>query len=191
MYYTYKGMRTVIALTCLLAAAVAGCGGGDENDRAEQSLRKVAVDVDEPADGAVVQEDRVTVRGSVDPRGASVRVLGREADVSAGSFSVEVPLQPGANVIDVIATAPGRASSLSAFGVIRQMPVAVPDLDGLTVEEVQERLEPLGLQAEVSERGGLLEDLLPGDPVVCEQDPGTGTEVRRGTVVQVEVGKSC
>jgi beta-lactam-binding protein with PASTA domain len=40
-------------------------------------------------------------------------------------------------------------------------------------------------------RGGLIEELLPGEPAVCEQDPEPGTEVRRGTTVRVEVSKSC
>ncbi len=185
-------MRPVLAvLACLAAAAVSGCGGGDDGDRAQQPPPPVQVDIATPADMATVQEESVEVSGTVEPAGASVRVLGRRADVSSGSFSIEIPLEPGANVIDVIATARGRSSALSAFRVTREMPVKVPDLDGLEVPEVQAQLQPLGLEAEVEERGGLFEDLLPGEPAVCAQDPEPGTEVRRGTRVHVEVGRSC
>jgi len=185
-------MRPVLAvLACAAAAAVSGCGGGDDGDRAQQPPPPVQVDIATPADMATVQEESIEVSGTVEPAGASVRVLGRRAEVSSGSFSIEIPLEPGANVIDVIATARGRSPALSAFRVTREMPVKVPDLDGLVVEEVQQQLEPLGLEAEIDERGGLLEDLLPGEPSVCGQDPEPGTEVRRGTSVRVEVGKSC
>ena len=185
-------MRPVLAaFACVAAAAVSGCGGGDDGERAQQPPPPVRVEVESPGDTATVQEESVEVRGTVDPPGATVRVLGRRADVSNGSFSIVIPLEPGANVIDVIATAGGRSPALTAFRVTREMPVKVPDLDGLVVEEVQQQLEPLGLDAEVEERGGLLEDLLPGTPSVCGQDPEPGTEVRRGTSVHVEVGKSC
>ena len=56
---------------------------------------------------------------------------------------------------------------------------------------VEERLADVGLVPEVTERGGLLDELLPGEPAVCEQDPEPGTEVRRGTTVRVEVARSC
>jgi hypothetical protein len=186
-------MRPVLAvLACLAAAAVTGgCGGGDDGERAQQPPPVVQVDVESPADMSTVQAERVEVRGTVDPPGATVRVLGQRAESDGGSFSVEVPLEPGANVIDVIATARGRTPAFGAFRVTREMPVKVPDLDGLAVEEVQAQLQQLGLEAEVQERGGLLEDLLPGEPHVCGQDPEAGTEVRRGTRVRVEVGKGC
>jgi hypothetical protein len=178
------------ALLIVACLAVAGCGG-DGDDRAQRVLVPVALDVTTPADMAVVESETVEVRGTVEPAGANVRVLGEPADVSGGTFSAQVPLQPGANVIDVIATARGRAASMTAIRVTRELPVEVPDLDGLEVPELQERLSDAGLRADVSERGGLIEELLPGEPVVCEQDPEPGTEVRRGTTVRVEVGRSC
>lgn len=181
--------RTLVALAYLVAAA-AGCGG-DAGDRAQRVLVPVALDVNAPADRAVVQSETVEVRGTVEPAGAVVRVLGEPADVSGGTFSAQVPLEPGANVIDVIATARGRGSAMTAFRVTREMPVKVPDLDGLEIPQLQERLSEAGLRADISERGGLIEELLPGEPTVCEQNPEPGTEVRRGTTVQVEVGRSC
>lgn len=181
--------RTLVAFTCL-AAVVTGCGGND-NDRAQRALVPIRLDVNEPADNAVVQSDSVEVRGTVEPAGASVRVLGDRADVSGGTFSAQVALEPGANVIDVIATARGRATAMTAFRVTRELPVEVPDLDGLEVPQVEEELSDAGLRPDISQRGGLIEELLPGEPAVCEQDPEPGTEVKRGTTVRVEISKSC
>jgi hypothetical protein len=183
-------MRLAPILIVACMAAVAGCGG-DDGERAQRALVPVALDVTAPDDTAVVQDDTVEVRGSVEPAGASVRVLGKPADVSGGTFSAEVSLQPGANVIDVMASARGRASAMTAVRVTRELPVEVPDLDGLELAEVEKRLDDVGLVPDVTERGGLLDDLLPGEPAVCQQDPEPGTEVRRGTTVHVQVARSC
>jgi glucodextranase-like protein/PASTA domain-containing protein len=179
---------TLLVLACLATAA--GCGG-DSNQRAQRPPVPVDLDVTEPGDMAVVQSETVEVQGTVEPAGASVRVLGDEADVSGGTFRAQVALEPGANVIDVIATARGRGTAMTAFRVTRELPVKVPDLDGLEVPEVQERLADAGLRPEIQERTSLIEELLPGEPAVCAQDPEPGTEVKRGTTVRVEVGKSC
>jgi Glucodextranase, domain B/PASTA domain len=181
--------RMLVALACLTAAA-AGCGG-DDGDRAQRPLAPVQLDISEPADMAVVQSDTVEVQGTVQPAGAAVRVLGERADVSGGTFRAQVALEPGPNVIDVIATARGRSTTMTAFRVTRELPVSVPDLAGLEVQEVEERLADAGLKADIDERTGLIEELLPGEPAVCHQDPEPGTEVRRGTTVHVEVAKSC
>ena len=179
---------TLLILACLVTAA--GCGG-DDNERAQRPPAPVQLDVNEPNDMAVVQSETVEVRGTVEPAGASVRVLGDEAAVSGGTFSAEVALDPGANVIDVIATARGRSTAMTAFRVTRELPVEVPDLDGLQVQEVEDELSDVGLRPQIDQRGGLIEELLPGEPAVCQQDPEPGTEVRRGTTVRVEVSKSC
>ena len=59
------------------------------------------------------------------------------------------------------------------------------------VREVQQTLSDLGLKAEIEKGGGLLEDLLPGDPAVCQQEPSSGTQLRRGAKVHVVMSKSC
>lgn len=179
---------TLLVLACLATAA--GCGG-DDGERAQRALVPVELDVTSPADMAVVQSDAVEVQGTVEPAGAAVRVMGERADVSGGTFRAEVALEPGANVIDVIATARGRGTAMTAFRVTRELPVEVPDLDGLEVPEVEKRLSDAGLRPDITERSNLIEELLPGEPAVCEQDPAPGTEVRRGTTVRVEVAKSC
>ena len=178
----------LIILACLLTAA--GCGG-DDNDRAQRPLVPVRLTVNVPNDMAVVQSDTVDVQGTVEPSGASVRVMGDAAEVSGGTFRAQVALDPGPNVIDVIATARGRGTAMTAFRVTRELPVQVPDLDGLTEQEVEDELSEAGLRPQVTVRGGLIEELLPGEPAVCEQDPEPGTEVRRGTTVRAELSKSC
>jgi hypothetical protein len=183
-------MRCSVLVFACLAAAAAGCGGGDD-ERAQRALVPVELRVDSPADEAVVREETVQVSGTVDPTGSAVRVMGRDAAVSGGTFTAEVPLEPGANVIDVMATARGRGPAMTAVRVTRELPVEVPDLDGLEVTEAQERVAEVGLELEVTEGGGLFDDLLPGEPAVCSQDPEAGEQVRRGTTVQVETAKSC
>jgi glucodextranase-like protein/PASTA domain-containing protein len=179
---------TLLIVACLATAA--GCGG-DGNERAQRPLAPVKLNVNEPNDMAVVQSDTVEVQGTVEPAGATVRVLGDEAEVSGGTFRAQVTLDPGPNVIDVIATARGRGTAMTAFRVTRELPVEVPDLDGLQVQEVEDKLSEAGLRPQIDQRGGLIEELLPGEPAVCQQDPEPGTEVRRGTTVRVEVSKSC
>jgi hypothetical protein len=180
---------SLFVLTCC-AATIAGCGG-DGEERAQRAPPAVALAVTAPDDGSVVRTETVEVRGTVEPAAAAVRVLGREAAVSGGTFTAEVALDPGANVIDVIAAARGRGPAMTAVRVTRELPVQVPDLGGLEAAEAQEKVEEVGLELEVSETGGLLDELLPGEPAVCEQTPAPGDEVRRGTTVHVEVSRSC
>jgi Glucodextranase, domain B/PASTA domain len=180
----------VSMLLILVCLAAAGCGG-DDNERAQRPPEPVRLAVNEPNDMAVLQSDTVEVQGTVEPAGAQVRVMGERADVSGGTFRAKVALEPGPNVIDVIATARGRGTAMTAFRVTRELPVEVPDLDGLVEQEVEAKLSEAGLRPQINVRGGLIEELLPGEPAVCEQDPEPGTEVRRGTTVRAEFSKSC
>jgi hypothetical protein len=183
--------RPVLVFACLAAAALTGCGG-DDQPRAQKPAAPVDLTVTTPADMETVRSETVEVRGTVTPAGAAVLVVGQKAPVSAGgSFTATVPLEPGANVIDVMASAAGRTPALTAFRVTREMPVTVPDLGGKSEADVDKALAAVGLKPEVEKGGGLIEGLLPGDPAVCEQDPSAGTQVRRGTTVHVVVSKSC
>jgi len=183
--------RSVLVVACL-AAAAAGCGG-DKQPRAQRPAPSVDLSVTAPNDMATVREETVQVNGTVEPASADVLVLGQKAPVSGGgSFSATVALEPGANVIDVMATAPGRGPALTAFRVTREVPVTVPDLDGMNVDEIEDALKDAGLTPEVEQVGaGIIDELLPGDPSVCEQDPPPGAQVRRGSKVDVVVSKSC
>jgi len=172
------------------AVVVAGCGGRDDGPPAPPT-EHVRLEIAAPSDGATVRRGTADVRGSVAPRASAVTVLGRPALVTDGRFTVVVPLEPGVNVIDVMATAPRRLPTLTAVRVTRDILVSVPDLEGTTEEELDARLEPLGLHADVGRGGGLFDVLRPGKPTVCEQEPQAGARVRRGREVRVVVAKRC
>lgn len=175
-----------ILLPCALACA--GCG----SDPAPAAPAKaVRLELTAPADTAVVDSDTVTVTGRVSPAASAVQVMGEDVDAAGGTFSTRVDLEPGANLVDVAATAPGRRPALTALRVVRRMPVEIPDLEGEAVDAATERLESLGLRVETEEGGGLLDRLLPGEPGVCRSDPGAGDRVRPGTTVTLEVAKGC
>jgi hypothetical protein len=188
-------MRSARLLTPLLAAGtavlLATCGGSGGGSPAARALPQVHMRVTSPSDLTSTRGTSVTIRGSVDPPGASVSVLGRQAEVVGSSFTTTVDLQPGTNVIDLAATAPQRGPALAAIRVTREMPVAVPDLSGLAPDAARKQVEGLGLKYAESEGGGLFESLLPGTPGVCEQDPSPGADAMRGTTVRVIVSKRC
>ena len=183
-------MRTSALLTLLAAAAIAGCGGR-ERPAAARAPSPVRMTVAAPADLASTRADTLTVTGSVSPADATVRVLGRPADVVAGTFTARVPLRPGSNVIDLAATARGRGPALTALRVTREMPIVVPDLSHLTPGDARARLARLGLHLRTENAGGLLEGILPGTPGVCDQRPEAGSEVHAGTEVVAGVAKRC
>jgi hypothetical protein len=173
-----------VGATALLAG---GCGGGDD----ERPARPVQLRLVAPADTAVTDAASVRVDGEVAPARARVVVLGRPVAVTDGRFSVVVPLQPGGNVIDVGASAPRARAAWAALRVTRRALAAVPDLVGLTAGEARAALEARELQAAVEEDDGLLDALLPGEPVVCRSTPAAGAEVPAGSTVDVVVSKSC
>jgi hypothetical protein len=179
--------RAPLLLLLLAVVPVAGCGG---HARAAAPA-PVRVTIEAPGDEMVTRSDVLTVRGSVTPADAAVQVLGRSADVVAGSFTARVPLAPGANVIDLEATADGRDPALTALRVTREMPITVPDLTHLTVAAARAKLGSLGLRLRTTDDGGLLEPILPGTPGVCEQRPDAGSELHRGDTVVAGVAKRC
>jgi len=183
-------MRPELLIGAAVAVlAFAGCG--DDGGKRGTAPEQVRLEISAPADTAVVDGSTVDVRGRVTPSGARVRVLGRLAQVTGGTFTAVVPLAEGANVIDVAATARGRSASVTALRVTRDERVTVPALDGVVAGELEDELEPLGLRVEAERGGGLLDELLPGEPVVCQQEPAAGTKAQRGTTVRVVVAKTC
>jgi beta-lactam-binding protein with PASTA domain len=168
---------------------LAGCGGQDRT--AEKPQPPVRLRVVSPSDTALVTGPTVRVSGSVSPSTAQVQVQGRSAQVSGGRFSSEVALEPGANVIDVAATARNRAAALTAFRVTREQRVTVPDLVGSGVDDAQRRIERRGLSLERKRGGGFLDPLVPKSLGVCEQEPAAGSAVRRGSTVRVIVARAC
>lgn len=181
-------MRSGILIGVLCVFLSGGCGGDDPSPAL---LSPVRLTVSAPSDGAVVRGENVDVRGRVTPAVSEVTVLGRPALVTAGRFSAVVPLEPGANVVDVIATAPRRKPALAAVRVTRDLLVTVPQLVGVEEEELAAVLKPLGLRAEVERGGGILDLLRPGTSAVCAQQPEPGARVRRGRSVRAVVAKRC
>jgi multidrug resistance efflux pump len=172
----------------LAAAAllVAGCGGGDDPPR-----RGVKLTIGSPGDQALVRGDSVQVAGRVSPAVAKVRVRGEEVGVRDGRFATRVPLDPGTNVVDVLASARDARPAMLALRVQRQVTVSVPRLLGFSPADAQDALASAGLVADVQKDGGILEVLLPVDARVCETDPKAGTTVDPGTTVTVVVSKTC
>ena len=179
-------LGTLLIAGC--AWVVAGCGGADEPPPRQ---KPVQLQISAPSDTAVVQGARMEVRGRVSPSTARVRVQGRAARVMGGTFRSTVRLEHGANVIDVAATAAGRAAALTAFRVTREERVAVPDLVGLPVGEAEQLAMDAGLRLESERGGGFLDPLVPRRIAVCDQSPASGRQVRRGTAIQVLVARAC
>jgi len=169
-----------------LALAAAGCG------KADKPAPPVRLSVDSPADMALLHDATVEVHGVVSPPTARVTIEGKNVDVSSGRFSASVDLQPGTNLIDVVAGATGGARpAMVALRVRRQVTVRVPDLTGYTPSDAKDALAGLGLEADVQETGGFFDFLLPENARVCETDPQPGTQVDPGTTVTVHAAKSC
>jgi hypothetical protein len=179
---------STFALVFALTALAAACGDDAEPPRNEAGVK---LELGSPADGAVVRAETVELRGTVQPRGAEVRVAGREVDVDAGSFRADVPLEPGANLIDVSAAASGRRTDFAVARIVREVRLPVPDLAGRDADTAQEQLEGLGLSVETEDAGGFFDPLLPGDPKVCELDPEPGTQVLPGSEVTLRVARDC
>jgi serine/threonine-protein kinase len=150
------------------------------------------VTVSQPSDSARVVGDTVELSGTVTPADARVLVDGREASGDgAGGFTATVALDPGANVVDVVAGAPRRRPAMLALRVVRELPVTIPDLSGRPPDEAERRLRDLGLEVKVRRRAGLLEDLIPGGTGVCGSDPKPGRSVEPGSTVELTVSKTC
>jgi glucodextranase-like protein/PASTA domain-containing protein len=177
-----RRMPLAAAAVCVLAG---GCGG---DGPAPAPVRLVLT---APRDQQVVRAASVELRGTVRPASATVTVRGRRATVSGGAFRATVALEPGTNVIDVLASAGRARPALTAIRVRRRVSVRVPDLVGVLAADVKARLTDLGLKADVADRDGIFERLLPGDVAVCSTSPDAGKEVDPGTTVHVVVSRRC
>jgi len=182
-----RGPSRACGLVLLLLVA-GGCASGCGDDPADRPVR---LEITAPTDAAVVGDDSVEVRGVVQPRGARVLVVGRRARVVRGEFRAVVSLREGSNLIDVGASARGAAPAWDALRVTREVLVSLPDLTGATRDDAIDRLDALGLRAEVQEEGDLLDELLGGDWIVCETQPAGGSDVRRGARIHVVVARGC
>lgn len=181
--------RLAAPITLLIALCASGCSSDPEP--APPPPERVRLNVTAPADNAVVREDAIRLTGRVTPSTAEVRVLGEDVAVEDGAFEATVPLEVGANVVDVLASSGRRRPAMAAIRITRQVPVRVPDLLGVSADEARDRLAELGLKPRIEEGGSVLDDLLPIDAVVCSTSPEAGTEVEGGAEVEVVVSKLC
>lgn len=180
--------RCLVPITLVIALCAQGCSSDPEPP---PPLERVRLNVTQPADTAVVRDDSVRLTGRVTPSTAQVRVLGEEVAVEDGAFAATVPLEVGANVVDVLASADRRRPAMAAIRITRQVPVRVPDILGVSADEARDRLAELGLKPRIEQGGSILDDLLPIDTVVCSTSPESGTEVEGGAEVAVVVSKLC
>jgi hypothetical protein len=177
-------------LALVLAAGLTLAACGEEPRPANEPRVRLKLDV--PSDGRSVRAERVTVRGSVTPADAAVRVAGEDADVTGGAFVAEVVLVPGGNIIDVSATAPGRRPATDAVRVLRDMRVEVPRLVGQELEAAEDSLGRRELRAVESRSGNWLDRLLGGTVRVCASRPAGGSLVEpRSTIVLETSAGDC
>ena len=178
-------------LAAVLALAVPASACGEEEPPPPQPEPAVELTLAAPPDADVTRDDEVEVSGRVRPSRASVEVLGREVAVDGGRFATRVPLEPGANLIDVAASAEGRRPDFAALRVVFEQRVALPDLVGRDADTAREDLDGLGLSAKTEDAGGFLDPILPGDPTVCAMRPEPGAQVLPGTEVTLLVARDC
>ncbi len=174
-----------LAIAALAVAALAGCGSS------VKPPPPVRLAIQSPTDGARTVAGQVPVSGTVSPVGAAVLVAGKQVAVSSGSFTATVPVNPGSNVLDVLASAPGTAGAMTAVRVYRQVLITIPNLGGDSPGQATAQLTSLGLVPRVQQGGGFLEPLIPGSPQVCQTYPASGRAVMPGSTVQVQVAKIC
>jgi PASTA domain/Glucodextranase, domain B len=178
---------TIAALAGLSLLAVA-CGDDPERPRPEPAVQ---LSLDGPRDGATLRDDHVEISGSVRPARAAVTVLGQDVSVDGGRFVTEVELEPGANLIDVAASAQERRPDFAALRLVFEQRVELPDVVGRDADTAQEELEGLGLEVSSEDAGGFLDPILPGDPKVCAMDPEAGRQVLPGSAVTLLVARDC
>ena len=180
--------RAVPGLILVLCVLPAGCG---DDARPQGPEPRVRLAVTLPQDGATVRAKTVAVEGTVEPAGAQVQVLGDDVAVTDGRWRAEVPLEPGANLVDVAGSAAGRRPDFASLRIVLEERVRIPDLTGTDVETAQDQLEGLGLEVSVEDAGGFFDPLLPGDPAVCATEPAAGTQVLPSSAVTVVVARDC
>jgi hypothetical protein len=177
-----------LGLFLIAGILLGGCGADTPPPKPQ---KPVQLSVSAPSDTAIVQSATAQVSGTVSPPGARVKVQGHLARVSGNSFTSTVNLAQGPNVIDVAATARGRATALTAFRVTRDERVAVPELVGLAFDDAQQQADQRDLKLSAERGGGFLDPLVPRGIHVCDQSPAPGKQVRRGTTVKLLVARSC
>jgi type 1 fimbria pilin len=180
--------RLLILAGAACALLLSACGGADP----APSGTPVRLAVTAPGDEDAVRAGTVQIRGTVRPASADVTVRGEHAQVSGGSWSAQVTLEPGVNVVDVLASAGSARPAMTAVRVRRLVQIEVPDVTGLNADDAKSALQDAHLQADLQTTGGgFFDELLGGDPRVCQTDPPAGEKVDPGTTVVVQLARRC
>jgi hypothetical protein len=181
-------MRLSLLTGAACALLLGACGG----DKPAKPVASVRLQVTAPSDLGTVRTASVEVRGTVTPSSATVTVRGERARVSDGAWSAEVSVEPGVNVVDVLASAGRAHPALTAVRVRRVVDVVVPDLVGLSADDARSALADAHLEGDLQTTGGgFFDDLLGGSPEVCTTDPSAGAHVDPGSTVVVELARRC
>ena len=186
-----SSLGAVRFLAVILAAGllVAGCGGSAQSQTT--STPRVKLTLALPDDASTTFKARVEISGTVSPADAAVKVAGVDAEVSGGEFAAQVSLEPGGNVIDVSASAPGRRPATGAVRVERDIRVKIPTLVGLELDEAKSELGKLGLKSEEEQGGSWLDRVIPGVEYVCAADPAEGQLVLPNSTVTLLTQRDC
>jgi hypothetical protein len=181
-------MRLSLFTGAACALLLGACGG----DKPAKPVAPVRLQVTAPGDLGTVRAASVEIRGTVTPASATVTVRGERAQVSGGAWSAQISVEPGVNVVDVLASAGRARPALTAVRVRRVIDAVVPDLVGLSADDAQSELSDANLKGELQTAGGgFFDELLGGSPEVCETDPGAGAHVDPGSTVVVQLARRC
>jgi hypothetical protein len=181
-------MRLSFLTGAACALLLGACGG----DKPAKPVAPVRLLVTAPEDLGTVRTANVEIRGTVTPSTAAVTVRGERASVSDGAWSAQISVEPGVNVVDVLASAGRARPALTAVRVRRVVDVTVPDLVGLSADDAKSALSEAHLTGDLQTAGGgFFDELLGGSPEVCETDPSAGTHVDPGSTVVVQLARRC
>lgn len=118
-------------------------------------------------------------------------MLGRAIATDRGEFTTQVQLQPGSNLVDVLAGAAHDNAAMTAVRVYRQILVTIPNVSNDSPDGAAKALVALGLQVRLKDTNPFYAFLIPGGQGVCGTSPGSGHRVLPGTTVTVSVSKTC
>lgn len=201
--------------------AVAGCGssGGGAvkatsvTTSATKSAPAAQVQVTEPSDGSTIRHTQISVRGTVAPVTAAVQILGQPAQVSNGVFDKTVPLHPGTNHIDVVASGSGMTPGTTSITVTRgaRLVAAVPKQQQTTTQTQKQTTAPpssvsvpsvVGERLDVAEAdlgsagltykelgGGAFGIIVKSNWKVCQSRPSPGSQVSPNSRVTLIVDR--
>jgi len=176
------------AITAIAAALFLCACGSTTHHRAAP----VKLSLSAPPDGARIDASTATISGAVSPRTARVLVFGRAVKPNAdGNFSAVISLNPGTNLVDVIASAPNARPAMTTVRVTRYVLVSVPNVTGQSPNAGAAQIRDAGLKAQLHGSSDPFDFLIPVSSQVCSQSPQGGAHVQPDSTVTLQIGKVC